>query len=309
MAGTKVFRPEELFGILPPLVTPFTADEEVNEAALRTEARYMMGQGVHGLVGGGSAGEGFTLLVDELRRIVAVIAEEAAGRLPVIAGIITNSTRDAIARARAVADLGVSALQITPVHYICKSDDEAMVRHFRAIHEAVGIPILVYNVVPWNYLSPALLLRMMKDVPGVVGVKQSAGDMKLLADLLLHARPQDRIFAALDALVYPTLALGSHGVISQILAAIPGPCVELWNAVQAKDHTRALELHRKMLVLWNAIAGDNRLAVTKYTLSLQGVPTGNPRAPLTPASPAQRQAAERALADLIGADNVRTPAR
>jgi 4-hydroxy-tetrahydrodipicolinate synthase len=274
---------------------------------LRLEARYMIRQGVHGLVGGGSAGEGFALSRDELRRVVAVIAEEAAGQLPVFAGIIANSTREAIARAKAVADCGVSALQVTPVHYIYKSDDGAMVRHFQALYEAVGIPIIVYNVIPWNYLSPALLLRLMRDVPGVVGVKQSAGDMKLLADLLLSAEPQNRIYAALDALVYPTLALGAHGVISQILAAIPGPCVQLWNAVQRKDHAAALRLHRQMLTLWNAIAGDNRLAVTKYTLSLQGIPTGPPRAPLTPASPAQQQAARQALAALIGQENVHEP--
>lgn len=308
MAQIRVFKPEEIRGILPPLVTPFKADEEIDEQGLRLEARYMMSQGVHGLVAGGSAGEGYTLSTDELRRIVAITAEEADGKMPVLAGIIVNSTRQAIEKAKAVSDLGVSALQVTPVHYIYKSDDEAMIRHFRAIYEAVGIPILVYNVIPWNYLSTGLLQRMMTEVPGVVGVKQSAGDLKSLADLLLNARPQDRIFAAIDALLYPSFALGAHGVISQILSAIPGPCVELWNLVQRGDHKAALQLHMRMLRLWNAIAGDNRLAVTKYTLSLQGVPTGNPRAPLTPASPVQQLAAYKALSELIGEQNIRKAA-
>jgi 4-hydroxy-tetrahydrodipicolinate synthase len=304
----SAFAPQDIKGILPPLVTPFDANEEIIEAAMRTQVRFMLEQGVHGVVVGGSAGEGFTLSTDELRRLVAVASEEVAGKVPLIAGIIVNSTKQAIERARAVADLGVSALQITPVHYIYKSDDEAMVRHYRAIHDAVGIPIIIYNVVPWNYLTPALLLRMMREVPGVFGVKQSAGDMKLLADLLLMRRPGDMIYAAIDALVYPTLALGSQGIISQILSAIPGPCVELWNLVQAGDHVGALALHNRMLKLWNAIAGDNRLAVTKYTLSLQGVPTGNPRAPLTPASPPQQQGARAALAELIGVDKIRKAA-
>jgi 4-hydroxy-tetrahydrodipicolinate synthase len=302
MALKKTFAPQDITGILPPLLTPFDEREDIVESALRQEVRYMLAQGVHGLVPGGSAGEGNTLSTDELRQIVGVTCEEAAGRVPVVAGVIVNSTRQAIERARAVADLGVSALQITPVHYIYKNDDDAMIRHFRAIHDAVGIPIIIYNVIPWNYLSVDLMLRLMREVPGVFGVKQSASDLKSMADLIERCEPHQRIYAAIDALLYPTFALNAHGAISQILAAVPGPCVELWNLVKKGDHVAGLALHSKLLRMWNAIAGDNRLAVTKYTMSLQGVPVGNPRAPLTPASALQRQAASKALRELLGAD-------
>ena len=161
MATSKIFSPSEIVGILPPLLTPFDENEDFVESVLRQEIRYMLSKGVHGLVPGGSAGEGNTLSTDELRQIVGATCEEAAGRVPVVAGIIVNSTRQAIERARAVADLGVSALQITPVHYIYKNDDDAMIRHFRSIYDAVGIPIIIYNVIPWNYLSVDLMLRMM----------------------------------------------------------------------------------------------------------------------------------------------------
>lgn len=301
----KTFKPEEIYGIIPPLVTPFRPDEEIDEEAFRQQIRYMISQRVHGLVAGGSAGEGYTLSTDELRRLVAIVAEEAGAKLPLIAGIIVNSTRQAIEKAKSVADLGVSALQVTPVHYIYKSDDESMIRHFHAIYDAVGIPIIVYNVIPWNYLSPALLLRMMRDVPGIAGVKQSAGDLKLLSDLLLNRQPKDRIYAAIDALLYPSFALGSHGVISQILSAVPGPCVELWDAVQRGDHRHGLELHNKLLRLWNTIYADNRVAVTKYTLALQGVPTGVPRSPMPPASDAQKAAVRPMLAALLGEEKIR----
>ncbi len=224
----RIFRPSEISGILPPLLTPLADDENVDEASLRGLARFMLDQGVHGLVVGGSSGEGFNLSIDELRQITAVVGEELGDRGPLIAGVIANSTREAIERARAVADLGVSALQLTPVHYIYKTEDEAMIRHFRAVYDAVGIPIIVYNVVPWNYLSPGLLLRMMREEPGVIGVKQSAGDLKLLADLLNDAAPSDRIYAAIDALLYPSIALGAHGVISMLAAAAPRQCLELW---------------------------------------------------------------------------------
>jgi 4-hydroxy-tetrahydrodipicolinate synthase len=294
-----IFAPADIQGIVPPLVTPFTEQGELDEAGLRATARFMIGQRVHGLVAGGSSGEGYTLETDELRRIVEITAEEANGQIPVVAGVIANSTRDAIRKARALEGLGVSALQITPAHYIYKSDDEAMLRHFREITEAVDVPVLIYNVIPWNYLSPALLLRAMREVPGVVGVKQSAGDLKSLADLLIGARPQDRIFAAVDSLLYPCMALGAHGVISMLTSAVPGACMDLWDAVKRGDHTYALDLHNRLLRLWNAIYADNRVALAKYTLALQGVPTGHTLRPIAPPTAAQQDAIRKALADVI----------
>jgi 4-hydroxy-tetrahydrodipicolinate synthase len=300
--------PTEIRGVIPPLVTPFRDDETIDEAAMRQQLRYMLGKGVHGIVVGGSAGEGFTLTRDELRRITAIAAEEVNGRLPLIPGIIANSTREAILRAKELADLGVDALQITPPHYIFRTDDEAMLQHFRDIYEEVGIPILIYNVIPWNYLSPALLLRIMREVPGVFGVKQSAGDLKLLSELVVAARPKERILGAIDALVYPCFAVGAHGMISQILAALPGPCVEMWNLVQAGQHTEALDLHKRMLRVWSAISSDNRVAVTKYTLSLQGIPTGRTRRPLSPPSEAQKAAVREVIHLVLGHEEVHAAA-
>jgi 4-hydroxy-tetrahydrodipicolinate synthase len=290
---------EQPFGIVPPMTTPFDAAGELDERAVRAQVRWLLDAGVHGLAAGGSTGEGHTLDQDELRRLVAAVAEEAAGRVPVIAGIIVDSTRDAIRRGRAVADLGVAALQVTPVHYLFRPDDAAMLEHFRVIAEATGLPIIIYNVVPWSYLSPALLCRIMAEVPGVLGVKQSAGDLKLLADLLLAARPGNRIFSAVDALLYPSFALGAHGAIAAILSAAPHACVRLWDAVQRDDHARALDLHRRLLVLWNALVADNLPACTKYAQALQGVPPGQPRAPMPPASAAQQQAIRAALHGLV----------
>lgn len=304
MSEFSPFATQDINGILPPLLTPFDKQENIIESVLRQEVRYMLEQGVHGLVPGGSAGEGNALGIDEIRQVVGVVCEETAGKVPVIAGVIANSTREAIEKARAVADLGVSALQITPVHYIYKNDDDAMMRHFGAIREAVDLPIIIYNVIPWNYLSVDLLLKTMRTIPGIFGVKQSASDMKSLTDLIAQCDPEHRIYAAIDSLLYPTLALGAHGSISQILAAVPGPCVEMWNLVQQGDHKRALQLHYRLLKVWNAISGDNRLAVTKHALSLQGVPVGNPRAPLTPASELQKRRVRDELSQLLGANTL-----
>lgn len=308
MTKTPRFAPSEISGILPPLTTPFDADEEIDGTALAAQTRFMIDQGVHGIVAGGSAGEGYTLSTEELRRVVGTVCEEVAGDLPVIAGIIVDSTRQAIEKAKVVADLDVSALQITPVHYIYKPDAAATAQHFRDIADEVGLPIIIYNVIPWNYLSPALLLELMRDIPEVIGVKQSAGDLKLLADLMIEGRPEDRIYAAIDPLLYPSFTLGVHGVISQILAAVPGPCVKLWNAVQAGDHANARDLHERLLRLWNAIYADNRVAVTKYVQQLQGCPSGRPRRPMPDATSTQKNAVRAPLIDLVGSDRVRKAA-
>ena len=200
---------ERIFGIIPPMTTPFRPDGTIDEEALRAETRYLVDTArVHGLAVGGSTGEGHAMTSDEVRRATAIVVEEARGRVPVITGIITDSTASAIERGRAVRDLGVAALQVTPVHYLFRPDDDAMLRHFEALARGTGLPILIYNVVPWTYLSPQLLARILMSVDGVVGVKQSAGDLKLLADLLLLVGTRARIMTAVDALLYPVLQPG-----------------------------------------------------------------------------------------------------
>jgi 4-hydroxy-tetrahydrodipicolinate synthase len=293
-----------LTGIIPPMTTPFAAGGELRLDRVKGQVDWLIGQGVHGLAAGGSTGEGHVLEAGEFRDLVTATAEAAAGRVPVIAGIIVDSTRDAIKRARGIRDVKVAALQVTPVHYLFRPDDESMLTHFRTVSDETGMPVIIYNVVPWSYLSPQLLLRIMREVPGVIGVKQSAGDLKLLADLLIAADPRNVILSAVDALLYPSFALGAHGTIAAILSAAPRACVELWNAVKAGDHGKALALHRRLLPLWNAIAGDNLPACTKFAQSAQGCDAALPRAPMPPAS-AQQQIAIRAALQGLGVELVR----
>jgi len=228
---------------------------------------------------------------------MAATVEATRGRVPVIAGIIVDSTRDAIRRGKLVRDMNIAALQVTPVHYLFKPDDEAMVSHFRRMADETGMPIIIYNVVPWSYLAPALLTRIMNEVPLVVGVKQSAGDLKLFADLMMMA-PDKLIYSAVDALMYPSYTLGAHGSIAAILSAAPHASVQLWDAVKAGDHVLALELHKKLLTLWNAIVSDNLPACTRHAQVLQGLPNTYSRAPMPQASSAQAAAIARALEGL-----------
>jgi 4-hydroxy-tetrahydrodipicolinate synthase len=293
----------DLIGIIPPIVTPFTADGDVDEEAFRGVVRFMVKKKVHGICVGGSSGEGHTYTAEEFKRLNEIACEEVDGAIPVIAGIIVNSTRDAIARAASIAHLPIAGLQVTPVHYVFKPDEDATYAHFKALSESTKFPVIIYNVVPWNYLSPALLVRIMKDMPGVIGVKQSAGDLKLMADLLINLPKGKKVYSAVDALLYPSFALGAHGTIAANPAAVPGVCINLWNAVQAGDHKKAREIHEALLRFWNTIAFDNLPANIKFSLSLQGCPTGLPRMPMPATTPEQAANIRREMDHVLRYDN------
>ncbi len=288
-----------LSGIIPPLVTPFDENDEVDEKGLRAVVRFMVEAGVHGLAVCGSTGEGYTLSPDETRLITEITAEEVKsytlqkthplGRImsppiPIIVGIIANSTRQALLHARAVCDLPVAALMVTPPHYLFTPSEAEMFAYFRSITEETGLPVLVYNVVPWSYLSADALVRLMEETPAVIGVKQSAGDLHALAWLLANLPEGKVVLTAVDDLLYPSFLLGAHGAIAGICTAAPKLSVQLWDAVRANDHERARKCHRKLLKLWHTLNAPNFPARVKAALMLQVVPAGRPRRPLEPLS-------------------------
>jgi 4-hydroxy-tetrahydrodipicolinate synthase len=225
--------------------------------------------------------------------------DATAGRVPFLAGLIVQSTRAAIERANMLKGMKVAALQVTPVHYLFKPDAQATIDHFRAIADATGIPILIYNVIPWNYLSVDLMLRIMDEVPGVVGMKQSGGDLKSISDLMLHCKPDNVVLSGVDALLYPGFAMGMHGAISALTSGVPHIVVRIQKAVQANDHVTARDLHFKLNALWNSMSHDNLPACIKYVQHLQGVPMFEPRAPMMRVSEAQKKAIEAALKPLL----------
>jgi 4-hydroxy-tetrahydrodipicolinate synthase len=286
----------DIRGIVPPMVTPFTSDDGIDVGAIRADVKYLIEEaGVHGLAVCGSTGEGHTLTTEETRLITQSTVDEVAGRVPVITGIITDSTRGSVERGQAVADLGVAALQVTPVHYLFRPTDDATVVHFSTLTEETGLPVMIYNVVPWTYLSPQLLDRILTEVDGVIGVKQSAGDMKLLADLLVSSEQKGRIMTAVDALLYPSFALGAHGAIAAVLTAAPKLCVEVWDAVAEGDHAKAKAIHEKLLGIWNAINHDNLPANVKCAMRLQNRDGGLPRPPMPVSSVEQEKVIRAAL--------------
>jgi 4-hydroxy-tetrahydrodipicolinate synthase len=285
-----------LTGILPPLTTPFDKEGNVVLSGVREQIDFMLANKVRGVVVGGSTGEGHTLDRDDFAGVMREANDALAGRLPLVAGLIVDSTREAIMRTQMISGLKISALQITPVHYRYKTDTESAVEYFGTIYAATRIPILIYNNIPWNYLSIDLMLHIMREVPGVIGIKQSAGDLKSVSDLIDLVHKDNLVLSGIDALLYPAFTLGAHGAISGLTAGLPGACVALWDAVQAGDHKTALDLHKRLNALWNVLSSrDNFQACTKYNQHKQGLGFYYPRSPMKHVSPDQKAAIDKAL--------------
>ena len=293
------FARQHLTGVLPPLTMPFDESGELVKGGLKQQIEFIIGSGANGVVAGGSTGEGHTLNDSEFALVMKEAYDATADRVPFLAGLIVQSTRAAIDRANMLKGMKVAALQVTPVHYLFKPDAEATIEHFRTISDATGIPILIYNVIPWNYLSVDLMLRIMDEVPGVVGMKQSGGDLKSLSDLLLHCKPENVVLSGVDALLYPGFAMGMHGAISALTTAVPHVVVRIQKAVEANDHETARDLHFKLNALWNTMSHDNLPACIKYIQHLQGTPMYEPRAPMMRVTETQKKAIKAAMQPLM----------
>lgn len=297
-----------LNGILPPLSMPFDENGNFVKGALKAQIDFMVASGVRAVVAGGSTGEGHTLSREEFVASMTEAYEATAGRVPFVAGLIVQSTREAIDRVRALGDIEIAALQVTPVHYLFKPELEATIEHFQTIWEETQTPILIYNVIPWNYLSVDAMLTIMDRVPGVVGMKQSSGDLKSVSDLLLRAKPENLVLSGIDALLYSAFSLGAHGAISALTCAVPGVTVKLYDAVQKGDHATAKDIHFKLNALWNAMRHDNLPACVKYVQSRQGLPFFYPRAPMERVSDEQKKSMDAALGPVLELVDIRASA-
>ena len=289
--ATKV----ELTGIIPPLVTPFDADENVNLEALRAEVRFHLAAGVHGICVTGSTGDGQMLSAEQSAAIARAAVDEVNGAVPVVAGIIRDSTAEVIRYGLALKETGVDALQVTPVHYLFQPDEQRTIEYYQRIAEATRMPVIVYNVIPYALIPAATVYRIIQEIDLVVGVKQSGGDIHQLADLLQAAPTGGTVLTAVNDLLYPAYLLGAGGAVGAILTVLPALCVEQWNAVEAGDHKAALDIHNRLLPVWRAIDGPNMTVRIKAALAMLGRDGGFGAHPLTPVSDTEREVIRAAL--------------
>ena len=284
-----------LKGIIPPLTTPFDANGKVLPALLEAEIDYQIACGAHGICVTGSTGEGAGLTADETFEICSIAVKHTGGRVPVIGGLIPDTTDEAVTLALAAKKAGVGALQVTPPHYLFQPDADGFVEYYSRVRDAADLPVIVYNVIPWAQVGVEAIGKLI-DAGAIAGIKQSGSNLHLLADLLYRYRNEISILTAVDDLILPSLVLGSPGAIAAILTVLPKESVGLYEAVQRGDLATALEFHHKLLVVWRALEGTQGFhGRIKYAMELQGRPAGLPRHPQRAANASDRTVVANAL--------------
>jgi 4-hydroxy-tetrahydrodipicolinate synthase len=280
------------------MVVPFDESGDMDEDAFRADARYLMNENIDGISVGGSTGEGALLSDEELKRCLEILMEENSRRLPVFAGIIRNSTRDVIRAAMDAKALGADVLLITPVFYH-GATEEGNYEFFREIAAAVSLPIVIYNVVATNIISPESFLRIA-EIDEVIGIKQV--DPVKLAEIAVLADPDTYVYSACDQMLYGTYVSGACGSISALVTVAPQLCAEQWRAFQSGDQLGAMDIHRKLVPIVRSYLEPPYPGKVKELLNLQGRRAGVGRMPNTMPSAARRRQMQDALkaAGLIG---------
>lgn len=267
------------------LATPFTTSGEIDEAALRRFVDWQIDEGIDFLVPCGSTGEAATMSLAEHRRVVEVVAEQARGRVPVVAGAGSNDTVKAIALSRELKEAGAThLLHVAPPY--SRPPQRGMALHFRAIADAVDLPVILYNVPSRTGCNiDASTTIELASHPGIVGTKEASGVLAQVTDILA-GRPQD--FAVLsgdDELTLAVCALGGDGLISVASNAAPRLMSELVRAARAGDASRARELHLRALPLMRAASVESNPIPIKAALAMLGRFESVLRSPLVPLDP------------------------
>jgi 4-hydroxy-tetrahydrodipicolinate synthase len=265
------------------LVTPFSQDGTVDENALRNLVAWQIESGIDFLVPCGTTGETPTLTHDEWLRVIDITIEVAAGRVPIVAGATSNSTHEAVAKAKEVAERpGVDAI-LTASPYYNKPTQEGQYRHFRAIAEAVNKPVILYNVPGRTSanLEPATLARL-SEVANIAGVKEACGNMTQIAEVLNSVPESFLVLSGDDAVTLPVIALGGVGVISVASNEIPHEMAAMTRAALDNDWAAARALHRKYLPLMLANFIESSPLPVKAVLAMMGKIEEVYRLPLLP---------------------------
>lgn len=281
-------------GSLVALITPFK-NGEFDEQAYRKLVDWQINQGTHGLVPMGTTGESPTLSHAEHKRVVELCIEVTAGRVPVIAGAGSNSTAEAIEfTAHAQAAGADAALLVTP--YYNKPTQEGLFQHFKAINDAVEIPLIIYNIPPRSVIDMSVeTMARCAALSNVIGVKDAT------QDLVRPMKTREAIsadFAQLsgeDGTIMPYLAQGGHGCISVTANVAPGPLSQMHNAWQAGDLDTAMAINERLMPLHDALFCESSPGPVKHAASLLGLCDPDTRLPLVEIAEASKQKVEAAM--------------
>lgn len=282
------------------LVTPFHADGAIDERALYALVQWQIESGINWLVACGTTAETPSLTDEEWLRVIRIVTEAAAGRVPVWAGCTHNATREAVQRARIAAQVpGVTAI-LSANPYYNKPGQEGQFQHFKAVAHAVKLPVVLYNIPSrtGTNLEPATILRLIEAVPNIEGVKESSGNLPQITELITQAPRSFSVYAGDDNMALGAIGVGATGVVSVASNEIPAEMVLMVQAALTGDWPVARQINRKFYRLMQANFWETSPAPAKAVLAMMGRIEDHCRLPIVPVSGATRARLERLAGEL-----------
>jgi len=282
------------------LVTPFRADGSLDERALYELARWQVESGIDWLLACGTTGETPTLDEAEWLQVIRIVAEAARGQVPVWAGCSHNSTKQAVAKARAAAQVpGVTAI-LTANPWYNKPTQEGQFQHFKAVANGVELPVVLYNIPgrSGTNLEPATVVRLAEACPNIAAVKESSGNLVQITDLLTQSPRDFRVYSGDDLMALGVLGAGGLGLVSVVSNLIPAEMAEMVRNALANDWTTARRINRKYFRLMQGIFKETSPGPVKAILAMMGRIGEHYRLPMVPVAPVTRSLLERLAGEL-----------
>ncbi|MGK5683120.1 4-hydroxy-tetrahydrodipicolinate synthase [Actinoplanes sp. URMC 104] len=294
------------FGAIPAMVTPLDARGEVMEGALREVIDFTIGNGVHGLFVLGSSGEIYGLTAAQKQRVVEIAVEHTAGRVPVYAGASEITTRDCIATARMVEQVGgVAGLSVLTPYFLTPNQAE-LIEHFTAVARSTELPVMLYeNAGRTRVPIEVETCRVLSKVDNIVGIKDSSGDMTRMLNYLRVTDESFTILAGRDTMIYAALCHGARGTIASTANLAPRLVADIYEAYRAGDLKRSLDLQFALAPLRAWVERATFPVVLKEGLRLLGIDAGVCLAPASGLSEAERTELRAVLAGLPVQSTVR----
>jgi 4-hydroxy-tetrahydrodipicolinate synthase len=290
----------KLHGVLAALVTPMKSNEDVDYGKLGRFTDHLIRQGVHGIIPLGSTGEYYALSAAERESVLRLVLEAASGRVPVIAGTNAGATREVVVYSRQAEQLGCAGVMLAAPYYSLPRPEE-LYAHFRAVNNAIGVPIMLYNY-PGRTgvdMSPEFIARL-SELKNLRYVKESTGEMPRITELLRRCGDSLGVFCGCDTIALESLMVGAIGWVGGVVNVLPASHAKLYElAVEKKDYAAARKLFFDMLPTLELMEGGGKYTQwVKAACGLMGRPVGAPRAPLRAATAAELRQLKAALVEL-----------
>ena len=286
-----------LNGIFVPHVTPFTREGDLDLKALRVCVRFWLESGVSGLVPCGSNGEAPYLSRQERIKVIETVMDEVNGKIPVIAGTGSMSTKETITFTKDAKDLGVdAALIVTPFYF--KPTNREMHEHYRTILQTVDLPIVVYNVPKFTgfSLETAFIHQLVSENEKIIGLKDSSGNIGSITEIIRLVGDKISVLAGTADVALPTFLLGGKGAVIAVANVFPKLCSQLYETFKNGKYEEAKMLQKRISFANEVLVKRyNQLSAIKEALRLQGLPGGYPRKPALPLDSEEKKAVQNLL--------------